>query len=48
MAFPDDPVFAAIQAYLGYTDPTSTTWVPGAWDPADGTLVYEIYRETDS
>ncbi|MBR1005255.1 hypothetical protein ABIF65_003691 [Bradyrhizobium japonicum] len=41
MAFPDDPVFAAIQAYLGYTDPTSTTWVPGAWDPADGTLVYE-------
>ncbi|MBR1005252.1 MULTISPECIES: phage tail terminator-like protein [Bradyrhizobium] len=41
MAFPDDPVFAAVQAYLGYTDLISGAWVPGAWDPADGTLVYE-------
>lgn len=40
MAFPSDPVFDAIREYLGYTN-DSGAWVPGAWDPADGALVYE-------
>lgn len=38
---PNDPVFDAIQAYLGYTDITTQNWVSGIWDPALAPLIYE-------
>lgn len=38
---PYDPVFDAIQGYLGYTDISNGSWVSGEWDPALAVLLYE-------